>query len=101
MVNTPVRFYTVSYMSSNCAPGGVVEQFTAHQTLLVALRTQQVGAVGGGTSDTVTAGGSSGNEVSSLGTAVDHGHKSLVEMRQERQVHPNMESVFSIQTWNL
>ena len=34
------------------------------------------------------------NEASSFGTAVDQGHKSLAEMRQERQVHPNMESVF-------
>ena len=46
VVSTPARFYAVSYMRSNCAPGGVAEQFTAHQTLLVALRTQQVGAVG-------------------------------------------------------
>jgi len=26
--------------------------------------------------------------------AVDQGHKSLSEMREERQVHPNMETVF-------
>jgi len=29
----------------------------------------------------------------SFGPAVDQGHKSLAEMREERQVHPNMESV--------
>ena len=80
-------------------PGGVAGQFAAHQALLVALRTQQVGAADGGS--VVAGGGSSANEASFFGTAVDQGHKSLAEMRQERQVHPNMESVFSIQTWNL
>jgi len=82
-------------------PGGVARQFVAHQTLLVALRTQQVGAADGGTAVAGGGGGSSANEVSSFGAAVDQGHKCLAEMRQERQVHPNMESVFSIQTWNL
>jgi len=82
-------------------PGGVSRQFAAHQALLVALRTQQAGAGGGGAAAVVAGGGSSANETSSFGTVVDQGHKSLTEMRQERQVHPNMESVFSIQTWNL
>ena len=85
-------------------PGGVARQFAAHQALLVALRTQQAGATGGGFAAATTAAaavGSSTNEASSFGTAVDQGHKSLSEMRQERQVHPNMESVFSIPTCNL
>jgi len=83
-------------------PGGVAGQFAAHQALLVALRTQQADAAdGGAVAAAVGGGGSSANEASSFGTAVDQGHKSLVEMRQERQVHPNMESIFSIQTWNL
>jgi len=73
------------------SPGGVAEQFAAHQALLVALRTQQVGAAGGGAA-AAAGGGNSANEASSFGTAVDQGHKSLVEMHQERQVLPNMES---------
>jgi len=73
-------------------PGGVARQFASHQALLVALRTQQAGAAGGGAAS--AASGSSASEASSVGTAVDQGHKSLAEMRQERQVHPNMESVF-------
>jgi len=47
---------------------------------------QQAGAAGGG----AAAAGSSANEASSFGTTVDEGHKSLAEMRQERQVHPNI-----------
>jgi len=82
-------------------PGGVAGQFAAHQALLLALRTQQAGAAGGGAATAATARGSSANEASSFETAVDQGHKSLAEMRQERQVHPNMDYVFSIQTWNL
>jgi len=62
---------------------------------LVALRTQQAGAVDGGVAAAGGGVGSSANEVSSFGTAVNQGHKSLTEMRQERQVHPNMESIFS------
>ena len=77
-------------------PGGAAGQFAAHQTLLVTLRAQQAGTAGGGAavvSAPVT--GSSANEASSFGPAVDQGYKSLVvEMREERQVHPNMESVF-------
>ena len=61
----------------------------------------QADAADGGAAAAAAGGGSSANEASSFGTAVDQGHKSLVEMRQERHVHPNMESVFSIQTWNL
>jgi len=69
-------------------PGGVAGQFVAHQALLVPLCTQQVGAAVGG----AAAAGSSANETSSFGIALDQGHKSLAEMHQERQVHPNMES---------
>ena len=58
---------------------------------MVALRAQQAGAAGGGA---VPAAGNSAKEASSFGPAVDQGHKSLAEMREERQVHPNMESVF-------
>ena len=80
-------------------PGGVAGQFAAHQALLIGLRTQQAGAAGRGAAAAAAAGGgSSANEASSFGTAVDQGHKSLTEMRQERQVHPSLESVFSIQT---
>ena len=107
-INAPVagsmewaaQMHAVMQKHAWAAPGGVAGQFAAHQALFVALRTQQAdaadggGAVGGG-------GGSSANETSCFGTAIDQGHKSLVEMRQEHQVHPNMESVFSIQTWNL
>ena len=82
-------------------PGGASGQFAAHQALLVALRAQQAGAAGGGASGGGGDGGSSANEASSFGTAVDQGYKNLAEMRQERQVHPNIESVFSMQTWNL
>jgi len=75
-------------------PGGVSGQFVAHQVLLVTLRAQQAGATGGGAAvASVPAAGSVAKEVSSFGPAVDQGHKSLAEMR-ERQVHPNMESVF-------
>ena len=55
---------------------------------------QQAGAAGGGAAAAAAAAVSSANEASSFGTAVDQGHKSLAEMRQERQVHPNMESIF-------
>ena len=72
-------------------PGGAAGQFAAHQALSVALRAQQAGAAGGGA---VPAAGNSAKEASSFGPAVDQGHKSLAEMREERQVHPNMESVF-------
>jgi len=82
-------------------PGGVAGQFAAHQALLVALRTQQADAADGGAATAGGGGGNSANEASSFGTTVDQGYKSLVEMRQKRQVHPNMESIFSIQTWNL
>jgi len=82
-------------------PGGVAGQFAAHQSLLVALRTQQAGSVGGRVTTGGGGSGNSANEASSLGTAVDQGYKNLAEMRQERQVQPNMKSVFSIQTWNL
>jgi len=76
-------------------PGGAAGQFAAHQALLVALRAHQAGAVGGGAAVASSpAAGSSGKEASSFGPAVDQGHKSLAEMREERQVHPNMESVF-------
>ena len=62
---------------------------------MVALRAQQAGAAGGGAAvASAPVAGSSVNEASSFGPAVDQGHKSLAEMRQERQVHPNMESVF-------
>jgi len=58
------------------------------------LRAQQAGAAcGGAAAATAPAAGSSANEAS-FGPAVDQGHKSLAEMRQERQVHPNMQSVF-------
>ena len=71
-------------------PGGAAGQFGAHQALLVALRAQQAGAVGGGAAVAAApAGGSSVNESSSFGPAVDQGHKNLAEMREERQVHPN------------
>ena len=71
-------------------PGGAAGQFAAHQALLVALRAQQAGAAGGGAAAAATPGaGSSANETSSFGPAVDQGHKSLTEMREERQVHPN------------
>jgi len=90
-----------AWAASVQTPGGVAGQFSAHQVLLVALRTQQAGAPGGGAATGGGGGGSSANEVSSFGTAVDQGYKNLSEMRQERQVHPNMESVFSMQTWNL
>ena len=82
-------------------PGGVARQFAAHQALLFALRTQQAGIAGGGAATGGGGGGNSANEASSFGTAVDQGYKNLTEMHQERQVHPNMESVFSMQTWNL
>ena len=82
-------------------PGDVARQFPAHQSLLVALRTHQAGAVVGATTVAASGGGSSANEASSFETSVDQGHKSLAEMRQERQVHPNLESIFSIQAWNL
>ena len=81
-------------------PGGVAGQFAAHQALLVALCTQQAGAGGGGAIAAAAGGGSSVNEASSFATAVDQGHKRLAEMRQEHQVHPNMESILSIQTCN-
>ena len=61
----------------------------------MALRTQQAGSVDGGVAGAGGGVGSSANEVFSFGTAVNQGHKSLTEMRQERQVHPNMESIFS------
>jgi len=82
-------------------PGGVAGQFAAHQALLVALRTQQEGAADSGATAVGGGGGNIANEASSFGTAVDQVHKSLAEMRQERQVHPNIDSVFFIQTWNL
>jgi len=82
-------------------PGVVNGQLFAHQDLLVALRAQQAGAGGGRAAAAADGGGNSANEALSFGTAVDQGHKSLAEMHQERQVHPNMESSFSIQTWNL
>jgi len=72
-------------------PGGAAGQFAAHQALSVALRAQQAGAVGGGA---VPVAGNSAKEASSFGPAVHQGHKSLAEMREERQEHPNMESVF-------
>ena len=74
-------------------PGGVAGQFAVYQAPLVALRTQQAAAAGDGAA-VAAAAGSSANEASSFGTAVDQGHKSLVEMRQalERQIHPNMQS---------
>ena len=72
-------------------PGGAAGQFAAHQALLVALRTQQAAAGGGAAS---AAAASSATEVSSFGFDVNQGHKSLAEMREERHVHPNMESVF-------
>ena len=76
-------------------PGGAAGQFAVHQALLVALRAQQAGAAGGGAAvASATVAGSSANEASSFGPAVDQGHKSLAEMREERQVHPNRESVF-------
>ena len=75
-------------------PGGAAGQFAAHQALLVALRAQQTGAAGGGAAVVSGPVGSSVKETSSFGPAVDQGHKSLAEMREERQVHPNMESVF-------
>ena len=76
-------------------PGGAGGQFAAHQALLVAMRAQQAGAAGGGDAvASAPAAGRSANEDSSFGPAVDQGHKSLAEMREERQVHPNMESVF-------
>jgi len=67
-------------------PGGVAGQFAARQALFVALRTQQADAADGAAAAAACGGGSSDNEVSSFGTAVNQGHKSLVEMRQERQV---------------
>ena len=74
---------------------GAAGQFAAHQSLLVALRARQAGAGGGGAAvASVPATGSVAKETSSFGPAVDQGHKSLAEMREERQVHPNMESVF-------
>jgi len=82
-------------------PGGVAGQFAAHQALLVALRTQQAGAAVGAAAAAGGGGGSSVNEASSFGTSVDQGHTSLAGTRQERQVHPNLESIFSVQTWNL
>ena len=76
-------------------PGGAAGQFAVHQALLVALRAQQAGAPGGGAAVASAPGtGNSTNEASPFGPAVDQGHKSLAEMREERQVHPNMESVF-------
>jgi len=89
---------TLSWAAAVQTPGGVAGQFAAHQALLVALRTQQAGAAGGGDGGGGSGGGNSVNEASSFRTVVDQGHKSLAEMCQERQVHPNMESVFSIQT---
>jgi len=75
-------------------PGGVDGQFAAHLVLLVTMRAQQAGAGGGGAAVASSpATGNSANEVSSFGPAVDQGHK-MVEMREERQVHPNLESVF-------
>ena len=72
-------------------PGGAPGQFAAHEALLVALRAQQAGAARGGAAvASAPAAGSSANEASSFGPAVDQGHKSLAEMREERQVHPNM-----------
>ena len=60
---------------------------------LPSVRSRQV--LGGGAAvPSVPAAGSSPKETSSFGPAVDQGHKSLAEMREERQVHPNMESVF-------
>jgi len=89
-------------MGSSCADAWRCSRAVfVHQALLVALRTQQAGAAGGGSVAAAAGGGSSTNEAFSFGTSVDQGHKSLVEMRQERQVHPNLESVFCIQTWNL
>ena len=93
--------YQHAWTAAVQTPGGVPGQFVAHQALLVVLRTQQAGATGGTTAATAGGGGRSANEDSSFGTSVDQGHKTLAEMRQERQVHPNMESVFSIQTRNL
>ena len=62
---------------------------------MVALRAQEAGAAGGGAAVTSTPTvGISVKEASSFGPAVDQGYKSLTEMREERQVHPNMESVF-------
>ena len=76
-------------------PGGSAGQFGAHQALLVDLRAHQAGAVGGGVaSDAAPTPGTSANETSAFGPAVDQGHKILAEMREERQGHPNMESVF-------
>ena len=76
-------------------PGGAAGQFDAHQVLLVTLRAQQARATGCGVAvASVPDAGSSANETSSFGPVVDQGRKSLVEMREERQVHPNMESVF-------
>ena len=75
-------------------PGGAAGQFAAHQDLLVALRAQQAGAAGGGAAvASPAAAGSSANEASSFGPAVDQGHKSMVEMREERQVHPKVTCV--------
>ena len=75
-------------------PGSLL-RFAAHQVVLVVLRAQQAGTVGGGVAVvSVPAAGRSPEEASSFGPAVDQGHKSLEEMREERQVHPNMESVF-------
>ena len=84
---------TLSWAAAVQTPGGVAGQFAVYQALLVALRTQQAAAAGDGAA-VAAAAGSSANEASSFGTAVDQGHKSLVEMRQalERQIHPNMQS---------
>ena len=72
-------------------PGSLL-RFAAHQVVLVVLRAQQAGTVGGGVAVvSVPAAGRSPEEASSFGPAVDQGHKSLAEMREERQVHPNME----------
>jgi len=89
-----VQLHAVMYQHAWTAavqtPGGVPGQFVAHQALLVALRTQQAGATGVTVAATAGGGGRSANEDSSFGTSVDQGHKTLAEMRQERQVHPNL-----------
>ena len=64
-------------------PGGAAGQFAAHQALLVALRAQQAGAAGGRAA-AVAAPAAGSSEASSFGPAVDQGHKSLAEMREER-----------------
>ena len=82
-INAPVagsmewaaQMHAVMQKHAWAAPGGVAGQFAAHQALLVALRTQQAGASGGGAVAAVAV-GSSTSEDSSFGTAVDQGHKT-------------------------